>query len=155
MLKRILLYSFAAIFLGIVVMLLPLILYLPMLASTIMQQALPATEESEKASFNVTNVKRTLSLSEAAQIYGKNDIAVGGEGSCCFLPTKYIDSSPTCGFSWTSCSSSGQNHCRRKIRVTIRELSYNQPPNLIFLFTHNCLFPDLPYLNSSLRETPI
>ena len=77
MLKRILLYSFAAIFLGIVVMLLPLILYLPMLASTTMQQALPATEESGKAS-------RTLSLSEAAQIYGKNDIAVGGKGAAVF-----------------------------------------------------------------------
>ncbi|HDN01508.1 MAG TPA: hypothetical protein ENF42_00875 [Candidatus Bathyarchaeota archaeon] len=90
MLKRILLYSFAAIFLGIVVMLLPLILYLPMLASTTMQQALPATEESGKASFNVTNVKRTLSLSEAAQIYGKNDIAVGGKGTAVFSPLNIL-----------------------------------------------------------------
>jgi len=90
MLKRILLYSFAAIFLGIVVMLLPLILYLPILASTTMQQALPAAEKSEKASFNVTNVKHALSLSEAAQIYGRNDMAVGGKEAAVFSPLNVL-----------------------------------------------------------------
>ena len=89
MLKKILLYSFTAIFLGIVVMLLPLALYLPMLASTAMQ-TLPATEESEKPSFNVTNTKRTLSLSEAAQIYGKNDIIIGGKKTAVSSPLNIL-----------------------------------------------------------------
>ncbi len=67
-------------------MLLPLIIYFPTLIS-ITAQTLSATRENEKTyTLNVNNVTRNLSLSEAAQIYGKMDTFIEGEKTTILFP---------------------------------------------------------------------
>ncbi len=90
MLKKIAFYSFAAIFLGIIVMLLPLTLYIPILTSTT-TQTLPTTKEDEKHyTSSMINETRNLSLSEAAQIYGRSDIIIESKEAAILFPLNIL-----------------------------------------------------------------
>lgn len=96
MLKKIIFYSFAAILLGIVIMLLPIALYFPIVISSLTSTATQTspisgpTECGKSCTFTVYNATRNLSLSKAAQIYGENDVLIGGEGANIIFPLNIL-----------------------------------------------------------------